>query len=59
MGEPVRLYEYGRGEWHDIARCLRADWTTEQFDESWERYCRCLSRSENGKAARRAQRRMG
>lgn len=32
----VRLDEFTRDEWWDIARIFRPDWTREQFDAEWD-----------------------
>lgn len=32
---PVRLHEFDKDEWRDVARRLRPKWTDEEFEEAW------------------------
>jgi hypothetical protein len=37
--EDARLNELDKSEWRDVSRALRPDWTDEQFEAAWARFC--------------------
>lgn len=34
----MRLDEFDKIEWRDVARRVRPDWTDEQFEEAWREF---------------------
>lgn len=36
----MRLDEFDRDEWEDVARRLRPDWSEEDRDEAWNEFVR-------------------
>ena len=36
----VRLDEFDKDEWRDVARKLRPDWSEDDFEQAWTEFCR-------------------
>jgi hypothetical protein len=34
----VKLDEFDKNEWRDVARLLRPDWDDEDFDRAWDEF---------------------